>query len=297
MVKITITKTSKKGPSKTVEFQVEEKTLVSELRLLVQKEFKVSTERQRLVDGDKKVLSDDSTLEKYTSSLVLKDLGPQISWKTVFIIEYAGPIFIHLAIYLLPGLFYGQAVEHSLAQKVMVCMAVAHYLKREYETFFIHRFSHATMPFTNIFKNCTHYYIFGGVMLGYFNYGPAFAKGSVFDTQMSTMWIVFSVIGFIFFELSNMCTHAILRNLRPPGTKIRRIPRGYGFNLVSCPNYLFEILSWVFFSFVSGSWASWFFVLVSSVQMYFWAVKKHSIYKKEFPNYPKNRKALIPFIA
>lgn len=45
-------------------------------------------------------------------------------------------------------------------------------------------------------------------------------------------------------QLSNLTTHINLRNLRPPGTRIRAIPYGYGFDLVSCPNYLFEVLGW-----------------------------------------------------
>lgn len=45
-------------------------------------------------------------------------------------------------------------------------------------------------------------------------------------------------------ELFNLHAHITLRNLRPPGTKTRAIPRGFGFNLVSCPNYLWEIVSW-----------------------------------------------------
>jgi very-long-chain enoyl-CoA reductase len=31
--------------------------------------------------------------------------------------------------------------------------------------------------------------------------------------------------------------------------------------------------------------------------MYVWAIKKHKAYKKEFPQYPKNRRAMFPFIA
>jgi len=27
-----------------------------------------------------------------------------------------------------------------------------------------------------------------------------------------------------------------------------------------------------------------------------WALDKHKSYKKDFPNYPKGRKALVPFI-
>lgn len=45
-------------------------------------------------------------------------------------------------------------------------------------------------------------------------------------------------------ELANLHAHITLRNLRPPGTKVRAIPYGFGFNWVSCPNYLWEILGW-----------------------------------------------------
>lgn len=47
---------------------------------------------------------------------------------------------------------------------VVISIAAAcytiHYAKRLYETLFIHRFSHATMPLMNLFKNCTYYWGF-----------------------------------------------------------------------------------------------------------------------------------------
>ena len=71
---------------------------------------------------------------------------------------------------------------------------------------------------------------------------------------------------------------------------------GYGFDLVSCPNYFFEILGWICYSIITGSLTSWFFTVVGAVQMWFWALKKHQRYKKEFgKDYPK-RKVLIPFV-
>ncbi|KAK6048338.1 hypothetical protein COOONC_14157, partial [Cooperia oncophora] len=52
----------------------------------------------------------------------------------------------------------------------------------------------------------------------------------------------------------NLSIHILLRNLRPPGTRERRIPRPDGnpmsllFNFVSCPNYTYEALSWLSFT-------------------------------------------------
>ena len=44
-----------------------------------------------------------------------------------------------------------------------------------------------------------------------------------------------------------------LRSLRSPGTRTRAIPYGYGFSLVSCPNYFFEILAWTVITTITNS--------------------------------------------
>jgi hypothetical protein len=46
-----------------------------------------------------------------------------------------------------------------------------------------------------------------------------------------------------------------VRNLRPPGSRTRAIPHGYGFGLVSFPNYFFESVAWAAVAYMSGSWA------------------------------------------
>ena len=48
-----------------------------------------------------------------------------------------------------------------------------HYAKRLLETLFVHRFSHATMPLTNLFKNCSYYWGFT-VFVGYHVNHPLF---------------------------------------------------------------------------------------------------------------------------
>ena len=88
-----------------------------------------------------------------------------------------------------------------------------------------------------------------------------------------------------------------LASLRPPGSKVRAIPHGYGFALVSFPNYFFETLAWTVVAGMTGSWAAWLFVAVSTGQMAVWARKKHNAYRREFgKDYPRGRKAMFPFI-
>ena len=58
-----------------------------------------------------------------------------------------------------------------------------------------------------------------------------------------------------FAELSNLKTHLTLASLRPKGTKVRQVPRGYGFHTVSCGNYFFESVAWVAFTGLTLNWA------------------------------------------
>lgn len=66
--------------------------------------------------------------------------------------------------------------------------------------------------------------------------------------------------------------------------------------MVSSANYLWESLAWITFCLQAQCAGGYVFLLASVYQMTDWALKKHRRYKKEFPNYPKGRKAIFPFI-
>jgi len=53
---------------------------------------------------------------KNGSKLYVKDLGPQIGWSTVFMAEYAGPLFVYLIFYARPSLIYGAAANQKMSQ-------------------------------------------------------------------------------------------------------------------------------------------------------------------------------------
>ena len=117
-------------------------------------------------------------------------------------------------------------------------MVILHYVKRELETIFVHRFSNDTMPFTNIFKNSIHYWGFFGLFNMYFFLHPDYTKPS----WASDQFYIASTVFFCFFEFMNLMCHLELKNLRKPGTTERGIPKGYGFGYVSCANYFWEHL-------------------------------------------------------
>ena len=208
----------------------------------------------------------------------------------MFIVEYGGPLLLHALFFFVPALYGVDKVEHQPVQQIGFACVMFHYLKREFETVFVHRFSNATMPWFNIIKNSTHYWILSGVFIAYPLYHPLY-------TNSLDMPVVYTfVVLFLIAELGNGHAHIIQRNLRPPGTRKRAIPYGQLFELVSCANYTWEILAWCAFAYFTQLLTAWLFVVVYTGQIAVWALKKHKRYHKEFPNYPRNRKALVPFL-
>lgn len=243
---------------------------------------------------------DSDVLEKIGvkshDKIYVKDLGPQIGWTTVFLAEYAGPLAIYLWLYQRPWLFYG---DKAVLEPVSMCTHIAagcwsfHYAKRIFETLFIHRFSHGTMPVFNLFKNCGYYWGFTAYVAYHVNH-PLF-------TAPSDLQVYSSLAVFVLCELGNFSIHVALRNLRPPGTKERKIPYPDSnpltmlFNAVSCPNYTYEFGTWLAFTTMTQCLPAGMFALCGFYQMAVWAMGKHRNYKKEFKNYPR-RKAIIPFL-
>ena len=50
-----------------------------------------------------------------SSTIHIKDLGPQVGWRTTFITEYLGPIFIHPAFLLLRDYLYSDSAMNPLS--------------------------------------------------------------------------------------------------------------------------------------------------------------------------------------
>jgi very-long-chain enoyl-CoA reductase len=102
--------------------------------------------------------------------------------------------------------------------------------------------------------------------------------------------------------LGNFCVHLALRDLRPPGTKERRIPYPTSnpftklFSFVSCPNYTYEIYAWISFSIMTQTLTATLFTVCGAFQMIQWALGKHKNYRKEFEKYPRGRRAIFPFL-
>ncbi|XP_034154526.1 very-long-chain enoyl-CoA reductase isoform X2 [Pangasianodon hypophthalmus] len=205
--------------------------------------------RQSLcLDPKGKPLKDEEVLQQLpvgtTATFYFRDLGAQISWGTVFLVECVGPLFIYLMFYFRLPFIYAPKYEFTTSKHWVVHIACLchsfHYVKRILETLFVHRFCHGTMPLRNIFKNCLYYWCFAAWMAYYINH-PLYTPPYYGEQQVNTALGIF-----LFCQLGNFSIHVVLRNLKPPGSKTKKIPYPtknpftWIFTVVSCPNYTYE---------------------------------------------------------
>jgi len=97
------------------------------------------------------------------------------------------------------------------------------------------------------------------------------------------------------FVLNQHSDH-VLRNLRKPGETGYKIPFGGGYRFVSCPNYLGELIEWAGFALLTWSPSGIVFFLWTAANLVPRARTHHRWYQEKFADYPKERKAILPYL-
>lgn len=87
-----------------------------------------------------------------------------------------------------------------------------------------------------------------------------------------------------------------LRRLRRSGGERYGIPHGGLFRLVSCPNYLGEIIEWAGWAILTWSLPGLAFLAWTAANLVPRALHHHHWYRRTFPDYPPERKAIIPWL-
>ncbi|KAJ4306758.1 3-oxo-5a-steroid 4- dehydrogenase [Collariella sp. IMI 366227] len=235
-----------------------------------------------------------------TGELVVKDLGPQVAWRTVFVIEYFGPILFHALIplvrpyiYRIPPFAYKSAAETPMTQVQWILFALfhLHFLKREYETVFVHKFSANTMPARNIVRNSAFYWVMAGLLCALDVYAPGNLSAREELVGLDYVGLGLFAVG----ESCNWIVHQHLASLRKPGGTEKGIPNCIGSNLVTSPNYMFEVMAWVGVILISRSWAVVLFICTGVIYMRSWSRGKEKALRKEFGDrYKKKRYTMLP---
>ncbi len=104
------------------------------------------------------------------------------------------------------------------------------------------------------------------------------------------------VVLFITGMAINMTSDQKLMQLRKGGRTGYFIPDGGLFKYVSCPNFMGEIIEWGGFALMTWSLPTLSFFLWTVFNLVPRALQHHKWYRKTFPDYPAERKAVIPYI-
>ncbi len=96
--------------------------------------------------------------------------------------------------------------------------------------------------------------------------------------------------------LVNLQSDETLRRLRAPGETGYKIPVGGLYRWVSSPNYLGEIVEWCGFALATWSLPGLAFAVWTIANLAPRARAHHRWYRQKFPDYPAERRALIPYL-
>lgn len=212
--------------------------------------------------------------------------GPAIPQRTAWIVMESPAVVAWLAIFL--------AGTHAFETVPLVLAALwqLHYLQRVCVFPFLIRSHGKTTPLAVVAAA-----IVFNVLNAYVNARWVSELGSYPVAWLSrpSFWIgaALFVAGFV----GNVHADAVLRRLRKPGESGYAIPRGGLYQLVSSPNYLCEIVEWTGWAILGWSLAGTSFALYTAANLVPRAITHHRWYKEKFSDYPRERKAILPFLV
>lgn len=209
-------------------------------------------------------------------------LSPRLGWILMEFPAAAGFFFLYLS---------GQN-RSQLPSVTLLFFWMIHYLHRSLVYPFLLRGDRQQFTLTTVLLGAL--FNAGNAYLNarwLYTLGPGYASSWLFDPRFLTGTLLFWA-GFVL----NKQSDRILIELRTPGETGYRIPYGRGYRYVSCPNYLGEMVQW-------GGWALACWSL-GGLAFFTWTVANlapralatHRWYRASFEHYPKDRKAIVPFL-
>jgi protein-S-isoprenylcysteine O-methyltransferase Ste14 len=212
--------------------------------------------------------------------------GPTINNRLAWLLMES-PAAVVFGLYFLIGPFHT-----TLVAWVFCLMWESHYIYRAYIYPFRIRTTGKRMPVMiaalGFIFNVLNGYLNGRYL---FNFSGGYSNSWLLDPR-------FLLGALFFFSGMAICRHsdAVLRRLRKGDQSGYQIPHGGLFRWVSAPNYLGEIIEW-------GGWAlaTW---SIPGAAFFIWVLANlvpraranHRWYRQHFPEYPLDRRALLPGI-
>ncbi len=211
--------------------------------------------------------------------------GPTLSNRVGWILMESPTLLVFLPIY------WSGTHAHELVPLVFLGFWLSHYVHRTLIYPFRLRSSGKRVPLLIallgfLFNSVNAYLIARGL-----------SELSTYDKSWLTspQFIVGALVFAAGYAMNRSADRALLR-LKSESEGGYRIPEGQLFRFISCPNYLGEIIQWFGFAVLTWSMPVLAFAWYTTANLAPRALSHHRFYRSEFPDYPKQRKALLPFV-
>ena len=212
--------------------------------------------------------------------------GPKISSSLGWLLmEAPSPLLFFL-------FFMTSERSANAATSIFLLLWMVHYTNRAFVFPFRRKGGLKPMPLLivgqAIFFNCINAWTCGRWLFGV---GPKYDSAWLTDPRF--------IVGVLLFLAGfgiNFVSDEILMKLRKPGETAYKIPTGALYRWVSSPNYFGEILEWWGFALATWSIAPLVFAVWTTANLVPRAVANHRWYQKTFSDYPKDRRAIVPFV-
>ena len=192
---------------------------------------------------------------------------------------------------LLPVRLFNTKLDRTLWVEMLWCV---HFVRRFGEVLFVYEYQRG-IPAHEVAAIML-FHAFFSVWIGW-----SLNSNLFYRTPPDALFIPGMLLCF-FGGVGNFISHKYLQRMsdlryRHTPAPHRILPQGGCFQLVDCPHYFFEILTWIGFSLTAFTLASWSFTVATTIILVVRARRKHIMYQRVFKDqYPERQKALLPFI-
>ncbi len=213
-----------------------------------------------------------------------KGWGPALKSKWAWMImEFPSPALILI--------FFITSLNRNIPQAIFLLLWLIHYVQRTFIYPFRQSGKNKPFPVVLILMaflfNCLNGFINGYGLFHLYRYTISWLTSWQFITGL---------ILFIAGIAINKIADEKLRMLRQQNPTEYLIPGGWMFSYISCPHYFGEIIEWAGWAIMTWSLPGLAFFIFTFANLFPRGITSHRWYKKHFPDYPPERKAIIPFI-
>ena len=188
--------------------------------------------------------------------------------------------------------FFITSAEKGIVQYIFIILWLTHYIHRTFIYSFMQ--SGRDKPYPVVIVSMAFLFnILNGFVNGYGVFHLLSYSGSWLMTWQFVTGVLLFITGFII----NKTADEKLRLMRKESPKEYVVPKGWLFNYISSPHYFGEIIEWTGWAVLTWSVPGLAFAVFTFANLFPRGVASHRWYKANFRDYPKNRKAVIPFIV